>query len=98
MKRNKRGSISMEARVWRSAEGKLAMSNSRELQAFVKAAKEQGATDEFLVACSGTKAGQRRTSMRSLPNGTANKPGLCCPCRRDGWRQRAKRSFICSRL
>ena len=26
------------------------MSNSAELQAFVKAAKEQGATDEFLVA------------------------------------------------
>ncbi len=74
------------------------MSNSAELQAFVKAAKGQGATDEFLVAMLRDKGWPAKDVYAVFAQQHGEQTGIVLPEPPGGWRQRAKRFFICSRL
>ena len=74
------------------------MSNRDELQAFVKTAKEKGATDEFLVAMLRDKGWPAKDVYAVFAQRYAEQTGIVLPEPPSSWRPRARRSFICSRL
>jgi hypothetical protein len=72
--------------------------NSPELQAFVKAAKEQGATDEFLVALLRDKGWPAKDVYAVFAKRYGEQTGILLPEPPGRLEAAREASFICSRL